>query len=68
VPTPEQAARLKIDELLTAAGWSVQDRCAMNLGAAQGVAVREFYLPAGPTDYLLFVDRKMIGVVGTEPA
>ena len=61
--TPEAKARETIDALLTAAGWSVQDRDAMNLGVSRGVAVREFALKAGFADYLLFVDRKAIGAV-----
>src|SRR5579859_639979 len=61
--TPEQRARETIDSLLIAAGWQVQDRTALNLGAARGVAVREFPLKTGFADYLLFVDRKSIGAV-----
>ena len=61
--TPEQQAREKIDQLLTAAGWAVQARDEVNLGAAQGVAVGEFPLKTGYADYLLFVDRRPIGVV-----
>lgn len=61
--TPEQQARAKIDDLLTAAGWTVQSRDEANLGAGQGVAVREFPLATGFADYLLFVDRKPIGVI-----
>jgi len=61
--TPEQRARQTIDELLTAAGWQVQDRGELNLSAARGVAVREFALKTGFADYLLFVDRKAIGAV-----
>src|SRR5260370_34613065 len=61
--TPEQRARQTIDALLTAAGWQVQDRAALNLSAAGGVAVREFPLKTGFADYLLFVDRKSIGAV-----
>jgi type I restriction enzyme R subunit len=54
---PEEKARQKIDELLTHAGWEVQNREAMNLfGSAAGVAVREAYLKTGYADYLLFVD------------
>lgn len=53
--TPKALARQHIDALLTAAGWVVQDRAAMNLGAGLGVAVREFPLAIGPADYLLFV-------------
>ena len=61
--TPEQQARQKIDELLTAAGWDVQDYKHINLGASQGVAVREFPTKSGPVDYLLFVERQAVGVV-----
>jgi len=35
---PEAKARQQIDALLTAAGWAVQDRAAMNLFTKQGVA------------------------------
>ena len=28
-----------------------------------GVAVREFQLPSGPCDYLLFIDGKAAGVI-----
>jgi type I restriction enzyme R subunit len=38
---PEEKAREKIDQLLKAAGWAVQDLRELNLGASQGVAVRE---------------------------
>ena len=56
--TPEENAREKIDALLGSAGWQVQDREALNLGASLGVAVREFPLQTGFADYLLFVDRR----------
>lgn len=60
---PEEQARLKIDELLEQAGWAVQDRPRLNLGAARGIAVREFSTLKGATDYLLFVDREAVGTV-----
>jgi len=63
MPTPESIARQKIDQLLTASGWTVQDRAGMNLYAARGVAVREFPVKGGFADYMLFVDRKAVGVV-----
>jgi type I restriction enzyme, R subunit len=58
--TPEQRAREKIDALLTAAGWVLQDNANFNRNAAEGVAVREFRLPSG--NYLLFVDGKAAGL------
>jgi type I restriction enzyme R subunit len=65
--TPEDKARVQIDAQLEAAGWDVQDLDKLNLGARLGVAVREFPLERGPVDYLLFADRKAIGVVEAKP-
>lgn len=62
-PTPESLARENIDAQLTACGWVVQDRARMNLYAGRGIAVREFPLQTGFADYLLFVDRKAVGVI-----
>jgi type I restriction enzyme R subunit len=41
----------------------------VNLAASQGVAVREFILkpPHGRVDYLLFVDRKPVGIIEAKP-
>lgn len=61
--TPEQIARDKIDKILTAAGWEVQDNKKVNLGAALGIAVREYQTSAGPADYVLFVERKPVGII-----
>ncbi len=65
---PEQLARRQIDAMLLAAGWDVQDRSAMNLGAAPGVAIREFQTHAGPADYLLFLGNLLVGVVEAKKA
>jgi type I restriction enzyme R subunit len=67
MPTPEQIARKKIDELLTAAGWDVQDYKHINLGSSLGVVIREFPTKSGPADYILFVDRQAVGVVEAKP-
>ena len=61
--TPEQLARERIDALLVAAGWVIQGNADFNRNASEGVAVREFQLPSGPCDYLLFVGGKAAGVV-----
>ena len=63
--TPEQKARIQIDNLLEQAGWAVQDAGSVNLSAARGVAVREFGLKPGhgTADYLLYVDGKAAGVI-----
>ena len=66
--TPEQLARGRIDRLLRDAGWAVQDMKDFNRNAGEGVAVREFHLPSGPCDYLLFVDGKAAGVIEAKKA
>lgn len=62
---PEAIARQQIDAALEAAGWSVQDARRASLGAARGIALREFALRRGHgfADYLLYVDRKAVGAV-----
>ena len=37
---PEQLARDRIDAKLTEAGWSVQDKKAIDFNAGRGIAVR----------------------------
>ena len=61
--TPEELAREKIDAMLTASGWAVQNYKAFNPSAARGIALREVPLKSGRCDYLLLVDRKALGVV-----
>ena len=61
--TPEQLARDKIDAMLKASGWIVQAKKDLNLIAGLGVAVREYQTDVGPADYVLFVDRKPVGVI-----
>lgn len=60
---PEQRARVRIDEMLSVAGWVVQDYRSVNLYAGTGVAVRELVTDAGPADYVLFVNRQAVGVI-----
>ncbi|MEH8016525.1 DEAD/DEAH box helicase family protein [Rheinheimera muenzenbergensis] len=61
--TPETKARLLIDQKLEQAGWVIQDLKQLNLGAAAGVAVREYPTDTGPADYVLFVNRNAVGVI-----
>lgn len=61
--TPEEKARLVIDEKMRQSGWVIQDMKKLNLSAALGVAVREFPTSSGEVDYALFVDGKPVGVV-----
>ena len=60
---PEQRARDNIDNMLAQAGWLVQSKNAVNLAAGPGIAVKEYSTDSGPADYVLFVDRKPIGVI-----
>jgi len=66
---PEEQAREKIDRLLAAAGWLVQNLGEANIHAGRGVAIREFPLTAGfgVADYLLYVDAKACGVLEAKP-
>lgn len=65
--TPEQRARDQIDAMLAQAGWQVQDKNRINLSSAQGVAVREYQTDIGPADYVLFVERRAVGVIEAKP-
>ena len=60
---PEQKARDHIDALLKQAGWAVQDNKKIDFNAGLGQAVREYQTDAGPADYVLFVDKKAVGVI-----
>ncbi|MHB8473280.1 MAG: type I restriction endonuclease subunit R [Gammaproteobacteria bacterium] len=60
---PEQKARDHIDALLKQAGWTVQQNKKIDLNAGLGQAVREYQTDVGPADYVLFVDKKAIGVI-----
>jgi type I restriction enzyme R subunit len=65
----EARARKKIDAKLQEAGWKVQKRSEANLWAGQGVAIREFVHSEGHgrSDYGLYVDRQLVGVLEAKP-
>ncbi len=48
-------------------GWTIQSRRELNLSAGRGAAVRELALQMSEADYLLFVDRKVVGVIEAKP-
>lgn len=60
---PEQIARDNIDKQLLLCGWIVQGKKQSNLSAGIGVAIREYQTNTGPADYILFVDKKPVGVI-----
>jgi len=66
----EEQARVLIDEQLVRAGWVVQNRSEIDLVNHVGVAVRETVLRnvAGRADYLLYVNRKIVGVIEAKPS
>lgn len=65
----EARARVLIDQQLTQAGWQVQDKKNLNLFAGQGIAVREVIMKPGHgrVDYLLYVDKAVVGVIEAKP-
>ncbi len=61
---PEQIARDKIDSLLVASGWIIQDKEKINLNASGAVVVRYYLTQDGKeTDYVMFVDKKPCGII-----
>jgi type I restriction enzyme, R subunit len=60
---PEQKARDNIDGLLHQSGWIVQHSKKMDFSAGLGIAAREYQTDIGPADYVLFVDKKAVGVI-----
>ena len=64
---PEQIARDQIDARLVEAGWHVQGKDAIAFSAGQGIAIREYATDVGPADYVLFVDRRAVGVIEAKP-
>jgi type I restriction enzyme R subunit len=60
---PEQIARDRIDALLHKAGWQVQSRSQFNFSAGMGIAIKEYPTDVGPADYVLFVNRKPVGII-----
>ena len=60
---PEQTARDNIDRQLNACGWVVQSKSKINFSVGIGVAVREYQTDVGPADYVLFIDRKPVGII-----
>ena len=64
----ETRARKIIDRQLKDAGWNVCDRNAVDVVNNKGVAVREVHLgEAGRADYILFLDRRVVGVIEAKP-
>lgn len=66
--TPEEKARLIIDQKLIQSGWVIQDMNEFNPIASLGVAVREFHTNDGKeVDYALFINGEPIGLIEAKP-
>jgi type I restriction enzyme R subunit len=66
---PEQLARDRIDQQLIACGWTIQNKKSINLHIASiGIAVREYQTDVGPADYVLFLDKKPVGIIEAKRA
>ncbi len=61
--TPEQKARNDIDRKLYDSGWIVQEKSKIDWSASRGIAVKEYLTDVGPADYVLFVDKKPVGII-----
>ena len=59
---PEELARVEIDKLLAAAGWSVQSVKEANIHSTRGVALCNFPLKDGHgfADYMLYLDGEAV--------
>jgi len=60
---PEQAARDNIDKQLRAAVWAVQDKDKIDWNESIGIAIRGYQTDIGPTDHVLFVEKKPVGII-----
>ncbi|MDD3245680.1 MAG: type I restriction-modification enzyme R subunit C-terminal domain-containing protein [Methanosarcina sp.] len=61
--TPEQKARNDIDRKLNDSGWIVQEKSRIDWSASRGIAVKEYQTDVGPADYVLFVDKRPVGII-----
>jgi type I restriction enzyme R subunit len=62
-PRTEREVREEVDRMLADAGWLVQNAGEENPFAGTGIAVREVATATGSADYLLYVERKLVGVI-----
>lgn len=61
---PEQLARDIIDSALLRSGWIIQDKDKINLNVSSGIVVRYYLTQDGKeTDYVMFLDKKPVGVI-----
>ncbi|MFT4143175.1 MAG: type I restriction-modification enzyme R subunit C-terminal domain-containing protein [Mobilitalea sp.] len=61
--SPEAKARQVIDKKLVESGYVLQDMGGFDPSAGMGVVIREYPTNSGPVDYLIFIDKKPVGVI-----
>jgi type I restriction enzyme R subunit len=49
--------------MLIESGWIIQNKKTLNLNANEGIPIREYQTDIGPADYVLFIDKKPIGII-----
>lgn len=59
----EDKARDNIDKMLRDAGWVVHSKGNLDFSEGVGVAIREYPTDTGPADYVLFVDKRPVGII-----
>jgi type I restriction enzyme R subunit len=65
---PEQQARILIDKNLQHSGWIVQTCHDFKPSSGNGIAVTGYPTESGFADYILFIERKPIGVIEAKKA
>ncbi len=60
---PEQKARDSIDKKLTDSGWKVLKKNEVDWNTSRGIAVKEYSTEVGPADYVLFVNKRPVGII-----
>ena len=61
--TLEQRQRNELVRKLYDSGWVVQEKSKIDWNASRGIAIKEYLTDVGPVDYVLFVDKKPVGII-----
>lgn len=65
---PEERARIGIDTKLIQSGWQIQSFRDFNPSSGNGIAVTEYPTESEFADYILFIERKPVGVIEAKKA
>lgn len=61
--SPNNSPATRLDAALIESGWAIQDKKKINLSSTLGIDVGEFQADPGSADYILFVEKKPVGVI-----